>query len=130
MFLEKRDQPNHRQRVMFAVFQQLSSNLFDLFRFRPRLDRFEVGIGRFQPFGDSFNIGVVHVRRAGKRVFNVALQGKTVLKNLDVFKQSGGTNRGIMREFKGVRVNGTLVVTLKAAAGRPVISGVEVFAEP
>ena len=67
---------------------------------------------------------------AGKRVFSVALQGKTVLKNLDVFKQSGGINSGIMREFKGVTVDGTLVVSLKATAGRPVISGVEVFAEP
>lgn len=67
---------------------------------------------------------------AGKRVFSVALQGKTVLKNLDVFQASGGTNRGIMREFKAVNIDGTLTVSLKAIAGRPVISGVEVIAEP
>jgi hypothetical protein len=65
----------------------------------------------------------------GKRVFNVALQGKPVLENLDVYKQAGGTNRGIVREFKGVAIDGTLSVTLKATVGLPVISGVEVVAE-
>jgi outer membrane protein assembly factor BamB len=67
---------------------------------------------------------------AGKRVFNVALQGKPVLENLDVYKQSGGSNRGLVREFKGVEIDGTLSVTLKATVGLPVISGVEVVAEP
>ena len=64
------------------------------------------------------------LRAAGRRI------KLHVLENLDVFKQSGGTNRGLMREFKGIAIDGTLTVTLKATVGLPVISGVEVVAEP
>ena len=59
-----------------------------------------------------------------------SLQGKTVLENLDLFAHGGGVNRGVVREFKGVAIDGTLSVTLEAIAGRAVISGVEVIAEP
>src|SRR5262249_12603283 len=46
----------------------------------------------------------LEVERAGERVFDVALQGQTVLKGFDILKEAGGHNRWLMKEFKGVRV--------------------------
>ena len=67
----------------------------------------------------------------GGRVFDVALQGKTVLKGLDVVKEAGGAARGIVKEFKGVKVAGTLTVSFDSAAGSPgaTLSGVEIIAD-
>jgi len=65
----------------------------------------------------------------GKRLFDVTLQGKTVLKDFNVSQAAGGTNRSVMREFEGVEIGDALTVGLSATAGQPVISGVEIIAE-
>ena len=68
----------------------------------------------------------------GERVFSVALQGKTVLENLDVAKETGGTYRGLIKEFTGVMIGEELQVTYARAPGtqrRPVICGIEVMAD-
>lgn len=66
----------------------------------------------------------------GQRVFDVAIQGKTRLRKLDVMEEAGGVGRGVVREIKGVRVGRELAITLKPIAGRePVLSAVEVIAE-
>jgi hypothetical protein len=67
--------------------------------------------------------------KAGQRVFDVAVQGRTLLKGLDVSAEAGGPNRGLVKEFKGVRVRGELKVTLTPGRGEPVLCGVEVIAE-
>lgn len=64
----------------------------------------------------------------GARIFNVTLQGKTVLENLDVAKEGGV----VVREFKGIIIGKELRIALKAAAGskaKPTLSGVEFMAE-
>jgi len=64
----------------------------------------------------------------GGRVFNVLLQGKTVLENLDLAKEGGSA----MREFKGIVIGKDLRLTLQSASGskaKPVLSGVEFVAE-
>jgi hypothetical protein len=70
---------------------------------------------------------------AGQRVFDVALQGDTLLKDFDVVREAGGAQRALVKEFKGVRVGKDLTVTLTPAAGAPVkqavLCGVEVRAE-
>jgi hypothetical protein len=69
---------------------------------------------------------------AGERVFDVAVQGVTVLRRLDVSKEAGGPGRALVREIKGVRVRRDLTITLKPAsdsAAPPVLCGVEVLAE-
>jgi hypothetical protein len=66
---------------------------------------------------------------AGQRVFHVGLQGKEVLKDFDVVKEAGGPMRGVVKEFRGVRVKKDLTVTLSPSAGVPVLCGVEVMAE-
>ena len=73
--------------------------------------------------------------RPGRRVFDVALQGKTVLANFDIAKRAGGTKRELIREFKGVRAGRALTLELTAkadevtAATRPLLSGVEIVRE-
>jgi hypothetical protein len=68
----------------------------------------------------------------GQRVFDVALQGRTVLENLDLAR-AAGPGRGLVKEFRGVKVTKNLTVTLTPAdaapACAPVLSGVEVVAE-
>jgi outer membrane protein assembly factor BamB len=50
--------------------------------------------------------------KPGSRVFGIKLQGKSVLPNLDVAKASGGYGKVVVREFKGVEVEGNLLVEL------------------
>ena len=68
-------------------------------------------------------------RQAGERVFDIGLQGRILLRNVDVVAQAGGPNRALVREFKGIKVGKDLTVTLKPSAGEPVLSGIEVVAE-
>lgn len=69
----------------------------------------------------------------GRRVFNVSLQGKQVLKDFDIVKQAGGRNRAVVKEFTGVEVAGKLKVSLvargKQGSPPPVLCGIEVLAE-
>jgi hypothetical protein len=67
--------------------------------------------------------------KPGRRVFDVALQGKTVLRHVDVVREARGRKHSLVREVKDVRVTDTLTVTLAPAPGTPlpvtVLSGVE-----
>jgi hypothetical protein len=66
----------------------------------------------------------------GERVFDVALQGRTVLRDFDVSKEAGGPGRGVVREFRGVTVGNDLTVTLTLSEGPgPVLCGIEAVAE-
>ena len=73
--------------------------------------------------------------RPGQRVFDVAVQGKTVLKRLDIAREAGGKDRALVKEFQGVEASEQIVIEL-GSEGRPgdrrappVISGVEVVQE-
>ena len=67
---------------------------------------------------------------AGERVFDVSLNDKVVLKDLDVFKAAGGPNTPLVKEFKGVKVTGgKLVIGFAAAVQNSEINGIEILAE-
>ena len=65
----------------------------------------------------------------GKRVFSVSLQGKVVVKNLDVAAEAEGLKRGIVKEFQGVQAGESLEIALTPRVGRPLLCGVELVAE-
>jgi outer membrane protein assembly factor BamB len=69
----------------------------------------------------------------GQRCFNVAVQGKRVLKRFDISKEASGPGRLLVREFKGIRVRRDLTISLSAAVEAPVpisvLCSVEVLAE-
>ena len=72
---------------------------------------------------------------AGQRVFDVALQGKTVLKDFDILDQAGGRNTALVKEFGGVRAGEHVLIELnptgQGARGRsaPMLNAVEVVEE-
>jgi hypothetical protein len=70
--------------------------------------------------------------KAGERVFDVLLQKQEVLKGFDIMKESGGQNRAVLREFKGVSAGDTLTVAFRQAPGMTapaLLCGVEIVAE-
>ncbi|UCF14956.1 MAG: PQQ-binding-like beta-propeller repeat protein, partial [Phycisphaerales bacterium] len=68
--------------------------------------------------------------RAGSRVFDVKLQGKTVLAGFDLAKEAGGSHKAVVREFAGVRVTGDVEIELAPNGRRtemPILSAVEIL---
>lgn len=55
----------------------------------------------------------------GQRVFDIKLQGNTVEKDMDVVARAGGPNRSLIREYKGVRVDGNLTLELVPKTAKP-----------
>jgi len=68
---------------------------------------------------------------AGRRTFDVSLQGKTVLKDFDIAKEAGGTNRTIIKEFTAVAIKDDLRIAFagKSENHGPLLCGVEIIAE-
>ncbi len=68
----------------------------------------------------------------GQRVFDVAMQDQPVLSGLDIVREAGGAHRGVVREFKNVRVEPHLNITLSPTAASqhpPILCGVEMIAD-
>jgi hypothetical protein len=64
--------------------------------------------------------------RPGDRVFDVALEGKTVLKGFDIVAATGGPLRSVVKEFTAVAAGGELKIELTSQASRPaLLCGVE-----
>ena len=66
------------------------------------------------------------------RVFDVALQGKTVLPAFDIRTSAGAARTAITRTFRGVNVGAALRVDLTASVGSkhpPILCGIECVAE-
>ena len=67
--------------------------------------------------------------RRGQRVFDIALQGQTVVKNFDIIAAGGGPNKAVVAAFKNIPATDTVVVTLEPKKGKTLLCGVEVIAE-
>ena len=65
----------------------------------------------------------------GRRVFDVALQGRSVLEAFDIVRAAGGPRRAVVREFKGVKATEELEIALTSRTGRPLLCGLEILAE-
>ena len=64
------------------------------------------------------------------RVFDVGLQGNTVLARFDVAAEAGGAKRSLVKEFQDIAVNDVLEVTLATVSGaETLLCGVEVVAQ-
>ena len=69
--------------------------------------------------------------KPGERVFDVAIQDKTVLRNVDLAKTTG-EDQGLVKRFEDIRVADVLKITLKkspSSTRQPILSGVELIAE-
>ena len=65
--------------------------------------------------------------KPGDRVFSVTLQGTGVLKDFDVAKEAGASLKGIIKEFKGVKVADTMTLKFTEGKDKPIISGLELI---
>ncbi|HVE16177.1 MAG TPA: malectin domain-containing carbohydrate-binding protein [Chthoniobacterales bacterium] len=65
--------------------------------------------------------------KPGQRVFDLALNGQTVLKNLDIFAEAGGKAKALVKKFTVNSPDGTLDLAIPAAAaGAPMIAALRV----
>ena len=68
----------------------------------------------------------------GERVFDVLLQGESVLQRFDNVQATGKPRRAIVKEFAGVRVTGELMVDLRttvASVRPPILCAIEAVRE-
>jgi outer membrane protein assembly factor BamB len=63
----------------------------------------------------------------GERVFDVSLQGLSVLKGLDVAKEAGGPYRCLVKEFKDVKIETELKIELAPTVGEPILCGIQII---
>ena len=68
-------------------------------------------------------------KESGRRVFDVTLQGKTVLDEFDVVREAGGRMKSVVKQFRDVRTNGKVKIGLSPGMGRMLRCGVELVAE-
>ena len=73
---------------------------------------------------------------AGKRVFDIKLQGKVVLENVDIAGEANGASKAVVRECAGVAVERDLEIELvskdedsSSVGSMPLLCGVEVLRE-
>lgn len=71
--------------------------------------RYTVRLGFIAPEGD----------RAGQRVFDLKLQGKTVLEGFDLYGVAGGTGKTVVKTFKRVDVKNALTLELAPQGVNP-----------
>ena len=71
--------------------------------------------------------------KPGERVFSVDLQGRRVLKDLDVVKEAGAPRTALVKEFKGIEIADELTLTLTPSGAasplEPMICGLEAILE-
>jgi hypothetical protein len=71
--------------------------------------------------------------KPGQRIFSVTAAGQVLLKDIDVAKETGSSNRSLMKEFKGIKMGKELIFTFtpsaKAKVKETILSGVEIVAE-
>jgi beta-galactosidase len=62
----------------------------------------------------------------GERVFDVDVNGKTVLHDFDVFAAAGGKLKGVERTFEAAARDGLLFITFRPSRGRALVSSLSI----
>ena len=64
----------------------------------------------------------------GKRVFNVTINGTTMLSNFDIYSAAGGQYKAVVREFTTTaNASGQIVIALTTVTDNATIGGIEVI---
>ena len=70
------------------------------------------------------------ITKEGARLFSVSVNGKPVLKDLDVFKAAGGFARPLVKDVEHIQVaDGKLVIEFAEGVQNPEVNGIEILAE-
>jgi hypothetical protein len=73
--------------------------------------------------------------QAGQRIFDIKLQDKVVVEDFDIAAAAGAANIAVVKEFKGISAQNTLVLELVSkatnpqASQAPIINCIEVIKE-
>jgi len=60
--------------------------------------------------------------RAGQRVFDITIQGNTVLEDFDIFAAAGAPNKAVIKEFNGVKVANCLLLEFISKVSSPTLA--------
>jgi hypothetical protein len=64
---------------------------------------------------------------AGSRVFNVSINGTTVLTNFDIFAAAGAKNKAVIEQFvESANSSGQYVITFTRVKDNSLVSGIEI----
>ncbi len=98
-----------------------------------RYGAFTYNISNLEP-GASYNVGLhfaeIYWTAAGKREFNVLINGTQVLTNFDIFAAAGGENIAVVKSFTATASSsgGITIQFTVGAADQPKVSGIEIRA--
>ena len=68
-----------------------------------------------------------YVTAAGQRLFNVSINGTSVLSSFDIYASAGGQNRAIARTFTTTaNSSGQVVIAFVAGTENPKVNGITV----
>jgi hypothetical protein len=65
----------------------------------------------------------------GRRVFDVALNGRNVLTDFDIVRDADGPNRSLVKTFADIAADTELRITLTAKTGKTLLGGVEIITQ-
>jgi hypothetical protein len=99
------------------------SERFDTRRFRYR---FHVPNGRYRVI---LKFAEIWFKEAGKRRFDVLVNGQTVLKDFDILARAGGANKAVDQRFLTSVANGEIHIEFVPIVSSPKISGIEILPE-
>jgi len=112
-------------RKPFTRRSRQSSHQLNLSGTKPGVKPYTVRLHFAEPTND----------RAGRRVFDVILGGKVVLKDFDVFAEAGGRNKALVKEIRGVPATQNLVLEFTSKSedltesNAPILCGLEILAD-
>ena len=90
---------------------------------------FQLKPGLGQTYSVRLHFAELNEKEPGKRVFNVSINGKTVLTDLDVFKEAGGRYKALVKQFTGIVPDegGRITIDVQnGKVGTPQINGIEI----
>jgi len=104
------------------------------------VSRVELDLGAAQGNTDRYTVRLHFADpdndQPGRRVFDVALQGEPILRGFDIAKEAGGRNRGLVKEYKSVKVDDKLILEFNSSnssdsdgKSAPILCGIEVVRE-
>ncbi|MEO8496200.1 MAG: malectin domain-containing carbohydrate-binding protein, partial [Planctomycetota bacterium] len=81
----------------------------------------------------SYTVRLTFAELEGKapaeRVFDVAVQGQILLEGFDIAAETGGSQRGIVKEFSGITSDSAIEVSFRNVRGEAILSGLQIIPE-
>ena len=105
------------------IGQTLDPALYQTERWGLRAYKFDVPNGTYRV---TLRFSEGYFTSAGRRVFNVQIEGQTVLLNFDIFRAAGGRSKAYDRSFTIEVRDGQLMITFIPLTSEPAINAIAV----